>query len=102
MPKLSLSLPHSLVPDEATARIRGLVDEMRAQYPDYARDIRESWDGPSGRFEGSVMGFSVSGEVEVIAGTVEIAVSYPFMASPFKGKIEAMIRETGEKILKTV
>lgn len=99
MPKLSLSLPHSLAPDEATARIRGLVDEMRIRHPDYARDIRDSWDGLSGRFEGSVMGFAVSGEVAVTDGTVEIAVTYPFMASPFKGKIEAMIRETGEKIL---
>ncbi len=99
MPKLSLSLTHSLSPDEATARIRGLVDEMRAAHPDYARDIRDSWDGPSGRFEGSVMGFKVSGELTVAAGSVEITASYPFMASPFKGKIESMIRETGEKIL---
>ncbi len=75
---------------------------MRVAHPEYARDIRESWDGPVGRFEGSVMGFKVSGEVAVTAGSIEITASYPFMASPFKGKIEAMIRETGEKILKTV
>jgi hypothetical protein len=99
MPKLSLSLPHSLAPDEAAARIRGLVDEMRAAHPDYARDIRDSWDGARGRFEGAVMGFTVSGEVAVTSGAVDIAVNYPFMASPFKGKIESMIRETGEKIL---
>jgi hypothetical protein len=102
MPSLNLSLPHSLSPEEAAARIRNLVGEMRVAHPEYARDIRESWDGLVGRFEGSVMGFTVSGEVAVTSGAVEIAVSYPFMASPFKGKIESMIRETGEKILKTV
>jgi hypothetical protein len=46
------------------------------------------------------MGFSASGEIEVDEREVRLTLSYPFVAAPFRGRIEAMIRETAESILR--
>jgi len=99
MPTLTLSFPHTLPPEEAAARIRGFVAELRAGHPEYAGGIRESWEGTRARFEGTVMGFTASGEIEAGDREVRLILSYPFVAAPFRGRIEAMIRETAETLL---
>jgi len=99
MPTFTLTLPHTLAPEEAAARIRGFAGELRARHPEYAGKIRESWEGNHARFEGTVMGFAISGDIEASRDAVRITVTYPFMAAPFRGRIEAQVRETIESLL---
>ena len=99
MPKLSLTFSHSLPPDDVVARMKTFAETLRASHADSLRDVHELWEGNRARFEGAVMGFSASGEIEVDEREVRLTLAYPFFAAPFRGRIEAMIRETAESLL---
>ena len=99
MPKLSIVVPHQLTEAEALSRIQGLLADMKRQYATYFTDLQESWSGNEGRFSVKAMGFNVSGTVAVEPSRVEINADLPFAATPFKGRIEQVIREQTERLL---
>ena len=99
MPKLSIVVPHRLSEDEAAARIRNLLADMKRQYAAYFTDLEESWNGNDGRFKVKAMGFNVSGTIDVQPSEVRLDADLPFAAMPFKGRIEQVIREEAERLL---
>lgn len=99
MAKLNMAVSHRLAQDEAVTRVKTLLGEVKKQFADKITDLHEEWDGNTGKFSFSAMGFSVSGTLTVKSSEVELSGNLPFAASFFKGKIESTIRERAETLL---
>jgi hypothetical protein len=99
MPKLSIVVPHHLTESEALSRIQGLLGDVKQQYATYFTDLHESWTGNDGTFSLKAMGFNVSGSVSVKPSQVEMRADLPLAATPFRGRIEQVMREETERLL---
>jgi hypothetical protein len=74
------------------------LEKIQKQFADKITDLQQKWDGNTGTFGFSVMGFPVSGKLVVEPSEVKLTAALPFAAVFFKGKIEAMIREQLENL----
>ncbi len=99
MPSLNISVSHRLPQDEALTRIKSLLSQVKTQFADKISDLRESWNGNTGTFSFSAMGFSVSGTLTVRDSEIALESRLPFAALPFKGKIESTLRERATALL---
>lgn len=99
MPKLKMAVSHSLTQDEAVKRIMNLLDDVKTKFSHKISDLHEEWDGNTGRFNFSAMGFPVSGTLTVNQSQVNISGNLPFAAMLFKGKIESTIKHRAETLL---
>jgi hypothetical protein len=99
MATLDVSVPHNLSQDEAMRRIKQLLTEMKAEHGDKIGDLKEEWDGTSGKFSFSAMGFALAGTLAVTPTHVRIAGALPLAASFFKNRIETTIRERAATLL---
>ncbi len=99
MPKMAMTIPHTLGTEEALKRIQGMLEELKREHGDRVTDLREDWKGERGEFSLKAMGFSVSGALEVLAAEVRVSGELPWSAKPFQGRIESLIRERAERLL---
>jgi hypothetical protein len=99
MAALNMNIRHNLPQEEALARIKTLLNQVKNQYSDKITDLKEDWNGNVGNFSFSAMGFSVSGILTVKPSEVELSGTLPFAATFFRGKIESLIRERAETLL---
>jgi hypothetical protein len=99
MPTIRVAVPHKLTQDEALKRIKKTVAEAKKQNSDKVSDLKETWDGYEGEFSGSAMGHDVSGSVAVEPAAVVVTGKLPFIALPFKGKIESGIEGMLKRLL---
>ncbi len=98
MSKIDLTVVHRFSQDEALRRTHGLLEKIEKQFAGKINDLQQKWDGNTGIFNFSVMGFSVSGKLAVNPSEVKLTAPLPFAAVFFKGKIEAVIREQLENL----
>ena len=99
MPSFNMAVSHSLSQDEAVKRIKRLLNGVKTQFADRISDLHEEWDGNTGTFNFSAMGFPVSGTLTVNTSQVEISGNLPFAAMLFKKKIESTIKDRAETLL---
>jgi hypothetical protein len=99
MPKLAMSVPHSLDQQEATNRLKGFLERVRSKYQDQVSDLHEDWGENSGTFSFKTYGFNVKGSVAVEPSEVKVEGDLPFAAMMFKGKVEQTIRENLTRLL---
>jgi putative polyhydroxyalkanoic acid system protein len=99
MPKMKLSVAHSLGAEEARKRIAGLVSDVRNQFGGKVTDLEESWAGNIGTFRFRVMGFAVTGRLEVQAAVILIEIDFPLAALPFKSRVENEILTHARELL---
>lgn len=99
MPKMSVTVPHSLGQAEALARVQTMIGGLKRQYGDQLSELQEQWTGPDGQFSLKAMGFHVSGRVHVSDRDLTLDGDLPLMAAPFKGQIEQMVRQEAERLL---
>jgi hypothetical protein len=99
MPKMNVSVPHSLPQEEAANRLKGFLEKIRAKYQDQVSDLQEQWGDQTGSFSFKTMGFAVKGNVSVEPDKVQVDGDLPFAAMMFKGKIEETIRENLQRLL---
>jgi len=100
MPGLKVDIEHSLDQALATERIKGLLNNLKADYGDMIKDLNENWSENSASFSFKVMGMAVAGKLLVSSSKVSLDGQIPFAAVPFKRTIESKIREEAEKLLK--
>ncbi len=93
MPKFNMTVPHSLAQDEAVKRVKHLLGDVRTQFADTIGELHEAWDGHTGRFDFSAMGYPITGSLTVNPSQVDISGELPFAAMLFKGKIESAIKD---------
>jgi hypothetical protein len=96
---MSISVPHKLTQDEAAARVRNLIEQLRGQFGNHASNLQESWNGYTGTYSFEVMGFAVSGKLQISQSDVKMDGQFPFAALPFKGRIEKTAREKLKELL---
>lgn len=99
MPKMSVTIPHTLGEEEARRRVQGMISNMKEQYGDRVSDLHEEWNGDTGRFSLKAMGMSLKGTLQVTDNAVKVDGDLPWAAKPFQGTIEATIRERAERLL---
>jgi Putative polyhydroxyalkanoic acid system protein (PHA_gran_rgn) len=99
VPKLTVVVPHELTQDEALARIKGLIEQLKERHGSQVTDLHEHWNGYVGTFSGKSMGMTVSGTIAVRPHDIEVAGQLPLMAGAFKGQIEQRIREGAAQLL---
>jgi len=90
MPTVNVSVPYQISEDEALTRIKTRIAQIKAQHASKV-DLQENWSGYVGTFSGSVIGYSLSGSLVVKPSVVTVEIGLPFIASLYKGKIEAGI-----------
>ena len=100
MPKSTVHVPHTLGQQEALNRIKNILASAKEQHGDRISDLQEHWTNDGGTFSFRAMGFKISGNLKVTDHDVTIVGEYPFAAIPFKGTIEATLRERAERLLK--
>ena len=98
MSKIDLTVPHRFSRDEALHRAHGLLEKIEKQFVGRINDLQQKWDGNTGIFDFSAMGFSVSGKLTVNPSEVKLTAALPLAAVFFKGKIEAVIRKELENL----
>jgi hypothetical protein len=99
MPKISLSIPHQLGQEEAKRRIVRLITENRAKAFDGVSAVAEEWNGYVNTFSFRAKGFAIDGKVEAQAAQVVVEANLPFLAMPFKGRIEEELLAQGRRAL---
>ena len=93
MPKVNLSVPHELGQEEATARIKHLLTEVREKYGNQVSDIHEDWNGSSCDLAWKSMGMGMSANIQVNASDVTVDGTMPMAFMAFKGKMESLVRD---------
>lgn len=99
MPKLSLTVPHTLEQPEAENRIKTLISKLKDRHGANVSDLVEEWVGNVLKFGFKTFGFKVGGTMSVDDKGVNVQGDIPLAAMMFKGRIENEIRETLSKFL---
>jgi len=99
MPRMSLTVPHSLSQEVAAQRMRTFIQRMREKHPDRVRDLEESWNGDSLTFAFSTFGFKIRGTLAVQPHQVQVDTELPLAAMMFRGRLEQEFRETLTRVL---
>lgn len=94
MPKLSVTVPHTLGQDAATERLHGILEKMKERYQDKISDLHEDWQANVLHFSFKTFGFAVKGTMQVEPSDVKVDGDLPFAAMMFKGKIEQELKST--------
>lgn len=100
MPNITMVVPHQLTQEEALTRIKEMIARIIAENPDKINDLYEQWNGYSGEFSFIAQSFLFSGKIMVEPTQVNLEAELPLMAMLFKAKIEEMIRQEAEKLLR--
>jgi hypothetical protein len=99
MAKFNMTVPHALTQEEALRRVRGEIENLKRQYGDKIGNLWDNWDNNTYTLQGSALGFAVSGTVRVMSLQIEIDGDLPLLATPFKRRIDAEIRERLTRLL---
>jgi hypothetical protein len=99
MPSLTITTPHALGTEEATARLKTFFQKLKERHSDKMSNMQEQWQDNRLEYGFSTYGFNIKGDVVVEANEVKVNGALPFAAMMFKGKIEQTVREELEKLL---
>lgn len=100
MSKMHVSIRHTLTETEVLKRIKKLLTETKKEYGNLVSELKEKWTGKTGEFSFSIKGYSIKGTIVVGSPTIELDGELPGALGFFKGKIERLIRERAETLLK--
>jgi hypothetical protein len=93
MPKISVTVPHTVGRDEAGERLKGFLSWLKDRHKDQVADLQEEWGENTLKFSFKSYGFKFQGSGVVEDADVKVDVDLPFAAMMFKGKIESEMRE---------
>lgn len=99
MSNLTVEVPHQLNKDEALARIKNLLVNLKEEQKDIVSGVKEEWSGDQGNFSFSAKGFELSGDIKVSDTNVIINAQLPFAVALFKGAIQNIIEQRAKALL---
>jgi len=99
MPKINLSVTHTLGQPEAKTRIASLIADSRNRFAGQISKVTESWNGYADAFSFEAMGFAVKGSLDVQPAQVLIELDLPWAAYPFKSRIEEELLTHARQLL---
>ncbi len=88
MPKMTMNIPHHLLQEEALKRAKTVLEGAKKEFVGKIDELNEEWDGNTGEFTLSVMGFSISGKLTVSPSEIKLSADLPFAARFVPGKVE--------------
>lgn len=94
MPSFNTEVEHQLGQQEATVRLKKLLDQVREQYRDFVTEVVGDWNNNVLTFSLKTYGFKIDGTLTVEDQLARLHGNLPFAALAFRGKIEQSI--TGE------
>lgn len=100
MPQINIEIRHELPQNEVLTRIKKLLPQLKQQHADRFSNLKENWAGYTCKFSFTAKGFNVSGALAVNRTSIEVEGELPLPARLFKGKIEQIIREKAEELLR--
>ncbi len=99
MPKINVNVNHNLDKNEATKRIKELLNQMKTEYGNMVQNLEENWTDNMADFSFKAMGMSVTGSLKVDENAMILDGKIPLRALPFKKTIEDKISEEAHKLL---
>ena len=99
-PNFQISIPHTLGKAKATSKVKNAITKAKKEYADKISKLDEKWSGDIGKFDTELVGFNVSGQIEILSHYINLEAKLPFAALLFKSKIKTFIESEAKKILK--
>ncbi len=99
MPKMNLTIPHTLTQEEAITKIKSFMKSNKESMEAQVKDVSHQWEAETLTFAFKTMGMKISGTMTVHEDNVGIRCDLPFSAMMFKGKIESTVTEQLGKLL---
>ncbi len=98
---MRIDYKHNLTKQQSYEKINKLLPELQAQYADKISNPEWSWNSDNSKMDFSmeIMGFDVSGNIDVMDGKLAMEGDLPLIALPFSEKIEDMITAKLKEIL---
>jgi len=93
MPKLSVSVAHTLSQEEATRRLQDHFQEAFQKFQEHIQNYEQEWENNRLQFRFTTFGFGIQGNVNSEPSEVRVQADLPLAAMMFKGMIEQQIRE---------
>ncbi|MBX4198395.1 polyhydroxyalkanoic acid system family protein [Candidatus Parcubacteria bacterium] len=100
MAKIKMKINHKLTEAEALKRIKKLLSEVKDEYGSKITGLREKWKENKGEFAFSIMNYDILGTLEVTSKDAELEGDIPWSLGLFKKRIEKIIKERAQKLLK--
>lgn len=91
MPSFNTEVKHSLGRTQAKERIKDLIKQVAQQYKDQVTEFSSDWVENTLKFTLTTYGFDISGIVQVEGDRALVSGNLPFVAVPFRQKIEQSI-----------
>ncbi|MGM0486872.1 MAG: polyhydroxyalkanoic acid system family protein [Planctomycetota bacterium] len=91
MPSFGTEVEHQLGQEEATKRLKGLLDQVRRQYGEFVTRLESNWTDNVLTFSLVTYGFKIDGNLTVEDQLVRLSGQLPLAAIAFRGKIEQSI-----------
>lgn len=99
MPKLAVSIPHTLSQEEATRRLQERLNTARQTFQDRVQDFEEHWEANRLTFRFVTFGMPIKGELASEPAEVQVNADLPLAAMMFKGMIEQQVRAELSRVL---
>jgi hypothetical protein len=98
---MRIDYKHNLTKQQSYEKINKLLPELQAQYEDKISNPKWSWNNDNSKMDFSmeIMGFDVSGNIDVMDKKLVMEGDLPLIALPFSEKIEDMITAKLKEIL---
>lgn len=94
MPTFRTEVPHQLGQQQAVARLKQFLDQVRDEYKDLVSSLQGTWAENVLTFSLQTYGFQIDGTLTVGEESALLAGQLPLAASVFRGKIEQSIAST--------
>jgi hypothetical protein len=91
MPSFNTEVEHQLGQEEATQRLKNLLEQVREQYSDFVTELHGDWADNVLTFSLITYGFKIDGTLTVEDKLARLNGQLPFAATIFRGKIEQSI-----------
>lgn len=98
---MRIEYKHNFTKQQSYEKINKLLPELQTQYADKISNPEWSWNSDNSKMDFSmeIMGFDVSGNIDVMDSKLTMEGDLPLIALPFSEKIEDMITEKLKEIL---
>ncbi len=90
---MHVEIPHNFSQKEAVARVRGALNQSRAQILQQAPDLKTDWEGNTLNFSATVQGKEITGSCIVEEKQFTLDAKLPLLWRLFEGQIEKAIKE---------
>ncbi|WP_425398591.1 polyhydroxyalkanoic acid system family protein [Aeoliella sp.] len=100
MPQFNISVPHYTTKEEATEKVKFLLEKLGDAYGNLIKDLKQDFTGDKLDFSFRTMGATVTGEGTVDDENVNVKGNLPITLMMFKGKIESDLKGSLEKLMK--